>query len=181
MTANAMYEIPVDEMTPGLEIIADAGFACIAPGAKRIVQSAPTNGGLYVKCSHGKHYLDGQFNATETHYVGFIKADAKLLPTKGDAMTREQALEAALRAYLNVPVLPDIGHEDQLKAAIDNALAAVAISGASMSLDRIRDALSDLLTASAPFADQDARLAKSREAADRALCMAIIESEMPEL
>jgi hypothetical protein len=35
-------------------------------------------------------------------------------------------LLAALEAYLNVPVLPDPGHEDQLKNAINQSLAAIA-------------------------------------------------------
>ena len=35
-------------------------------------------------------------------------------------------LLAALKGYINVPVLPDVGHEDELINAINNARAAIA-------------------------------------------------------
>lgn len=46
----------------------DGGFTCMARGEVRQVQR--DDGGLYVACKDGKHYLDGQLNSTSNVYVG---------------------------------------------------------------------------------------------------------------
>ena len=45
------------DIQPGDTIIADGGFTCMRAGPT-VVQA--DNAGLYVKCSEGRHYLDGQ-------------------------------------------------------------------------------------------------------------------------
>lgn len=58
----------VDDTTAGSRVKVDGDFTCIAEGAELVVQKGPH--GLYVPCSDGCHYLDGQENDEGTHYVG---------------------------------------------------------------------------------------------------------------
>lgn len=51
----------VAEIKSGDYLEADGDFTCIKAGAKLLVQQGAL--GLYVTCSDGKHYLDGQNNA----------------------------------------------------------------------------------------------------------------------
>lgn len=56
-------------LKPGDKLIADGGFTCIPPYAKRTVMKDKAtlrpkwDSPLYVKCSEGKHFLDGQLNS----------------------------------------------------------------------------------------------------------------------
>ena len=70
------------EVKEGDILIADGGFTCLKDReeveVKRHVDptrngySSPDEG-LYVPCSAGRHYLDGQWNEEEEAYVGFWK------------------------------------------------------------------------------------------------------------
>lgn len=60
------------KVTTGSVIIADAGFTCIEPNARLVVHCA--DDGLYVKCSSGRHYLDGHLD--NGNLVGFYPAPA---------------------------------------------------------------------------------------------------------
>jgi hypothetical protein len=46
----------------------DDDFSCMMGGVNRIVQE--DDGGLFVVCAEGHHYLNGQLSEDETHYVG---------------------------------------------------------------------------------------------------------------
>jgi len=54
----------LDALKPGSTVLADAGFRCIAPAS--ILSVKEDECGLYVKCSDGRHYLDGQLNEDGT-------------------------------------------------------------------------------------------------------------------
>lgn len=63
------------QVREGTWLIADSDFTCLpANGALRKVFR--DKGGLWIRCnaSSGQHYLDGQFNDAQTHYVGFYLA-----------------------------------------------------------------------------------------------------------
>lgn len=51
----------------GDKLIADGGFTCLKPGAKRTVFI--DGGKPYICCDHGHHFLDGQMDA-EGYLVG---------------------------------------------------------------------------------------------------------------
>ena len=53
---------------PGDFLIADGGFDCIKEGAKLLVHER--DGMLYVECTHGRHYLDGQLDYDMDSLVG---------------------------------------------------------------------------------------------------------------
>ncbi|UIJ43698.1 hypothetical protein LZK98_11415 [Sphingomonas cannabina] len=61
------------EVADGTELIADAGFTCITPGAIVAVR-VDDEGGCWVPCSHGRHYLDGQLS-TAGRFIGFMLAN----------------------------------------------------------------------------------------------------------
>lgn len=53
--------VALKHLQAGARLKADSGFTCIKGG--KIVQVARADdGNLYVPCSHGRHYLDGQTN-----------------------------------------------------------------------------------------------------------------------
>lgn len=49
----------VVEVTEGTILVADGGFTCIKEGSELTV-ARDEHGKLYVPCSSGKHYLNGQ-------------------------------------------------------------------------------------------------------------------------
>ncbi len=66
----------IDDVKEGDTVVADRGFSCLISGKKYIVhndETAPR--GLHVRCSEGKHFLVGQIDKSETHYVGLYKAE----------------------------------------------------------------------------------------------------------
>lgn len=57
------------EVSAGKRLIADGGFTCLIEGEVCEVHEDPARG-LYVGCSEGRHYLDGQLNEDD-QVVGF--------------------------------------------------------------------------------------------------------------
>lgn len=58
----------LSHLKPGDRLRADGGFTCILEDATPPVK-AESDGRLYVPCSDGRHYLDGQADDGE-HLVG---------------------------------------------------------------------------------------------------------------
>ncbi len=52
----------IADVQPGMKLKADAGFTCIADGAVLTIESNE-DGELFVPCSSGRHYLDGQVDS----------------------------------------------------------------------------------------------------------------------
>lgn len=48
------------DVKAGDTLVCDGGFTCMGHGPRIVHEDA---GGLYVKCSDGKHYIDGQRDA----------------------------------------------------------------------------------------------------------------------
>ena len=61
----------VGEVKVGDHLCADVGFTCLAFGAVREVCADDT--GLYIGCSHGRHYLIGQLVTITGEYIGLTK------------------------------------------------------------------------------------------------------------
>lgn len=57
----------VHEVKKGTVLIADGGFTCMSEGSRYIVDV--DDEGPYVRCSRGKHYLDGQVTFEEPRCV----------------------------------------------------------------------------------------------------------------
>ena len=51
--------IKLSELRVGDRLTADASFTCMKAGDVRDVKYHE-NGGLYIECSHGRHYLEAQ-------------------------------------------------------------------------------------------------------------------------
>jgi hypothetical protein len=63
----------VADVRPGTKLVPGDGFTCLKAG--EIVVAKDDGRGLYVDCSNGKHYLDGQSDDGKI-YIGFdIAAD----------------------------------------------------------------------------------------------------------
>lgn len=60
--------VSVHEVKKGAVLVADGGFTCIRSGAVLTVEE--DEDGLFVPCSHGGHYLDGQISDDGKTYVG---------------------------------------------------------------------------------------------------------------
>ena len=60
--------IPMRKVKANTRLIADGGFNCIKEGARLTVMESKSR--LYVKCSSGEHYLDGQCDG-KGNFVGF--------------------------------------------------------------------------------------------------------------
>lgn len=59
----------VSQVKAGTMVVPDAGFTCLKSGVP--VQVHEDDDGLYLSCSHGKHYLDGQLRGDpDDEYVG---------------------------------------------------------------------------------------------------------------
>lgn len=56
----------ISEVKAGTRLVTDAGFTCLRRNVRRLVRKDEL--GLYIKCSEGNHYLDGQ--AQGRHYIG---------------------------------------------------------------------------------------------------------------
>lgn len=63
----------VSETKAGDVLVADGSFTCISAGAKRTVQQ-DKNGALWIGCNDGRHYLEGQADDANRHYVGLYRA-----------------------------------------------------------------------------------------------------------
>lgn len=59
--------IKCEDVHEGMVLIADDGFRCLHNGQHCEVKRS--GGGLYVECTHGHHYLDGQIE--DGGYIGF--------------------------------------------------------------------------------------------------------------
>lgn len=62
--------ITVEEVDEGDVVVVDGGFTCIAEGSACEVKR--DEGGLYIECSEGHHYLEGQRDGNT--YVGLSAA-----------------------------------------------------------------------------------------------------------
>ena len=52
-------------------LVADGGFPCLSD-QQRCEVKADSDGGLYIECREGRHYLKGQLDFhTQTELVGF--------------------------------------------------------------------------------------------------------------
>lgn len=58
----------IHNVSAGTKLKADGGFTCLDEGVILTTQS--DEGSLYVPCSCGKHFLDGQLDDGE-EYIGF--------------------------------------------------------------------------------------------------------------
>lgn len=57
----------VETVKEGTVLIADGGFTCMSEGSRYIVEI--DDEGPYVRCSRGKHHLNGQVAFTEPRFV----------------------------------------------------------------------------------------------------------------
>lgn len=77
-----LYAVPCDKVAVGTRLIADDGFTCLDEGALRVVRQ-DAHGHLFIDCSCGKHYLDGQASGAGEHglaydhYIGVKFAEDK--------------------------------------------------------------------------------------------------------
>lgn len=60
---SKMRTVRLSELKAGDIVVADADFPCMAAGRKTVEAD---EGGLFVPCSAGRHYLDGQIHC-ESH------------------------------------------------------------------------------------------------------------------
>ncbi|MCQ8781674.1 hypothetical protein [Mangrovibrevibacter kandeliae] len=58
----------LSDLKAGSQVRLDDGFTCGIAGAR--VDVAEDEGGLFVACDHGHHYLDGQLADDGDHLVG---------------------------------------------------------------------------------------------------------------
>jgi hypothetical protein len=58
-----MTKVKLSDLEAGDIIIADGGFTCMKAGLKKVYTA---DGGLYVKCNQGRHYLVGQLDSDGT-------------------------------------------------------------------------------------------------------------------
>jgi hypothetical protein len=59
----------LSDVRVGTKLVPDAGFTCMEAGA--ILEVAEDDKGLFVPCSHGRHYLDGQLE-DGVEYIGLV-------------------------------------------------------------------------------------------------------------
>ena len=59
------------DLKPGDIVIADGGFTCVQEGEHTVHRNPrlPSTEGLYIHCTEGEHYLDGQED-TDGNLVG---------------------------------------------------------------------------------------------------------------
>jgi hypothetical protein len=63
----------LDQLSAGDMVLADNGFTCLETGS--YVVQADEDGRLYIPCSHGKHYIDGQVSfSDENEIIGLTKS-----------------------------------------------------------------------------------------------------------
>ena len=61
----------LDELEPGDRVKGFRDWGCVPALAVRTVRAC--EGGLFVKCTHGRHFLDGQVG-DDGHLVGMERA-----------------------------------------------------------------------------------------------------------
>ncbi len=64
--------VSADAVKAGDVLIADSGFTCLLKG-EAVTVKADGGGHLYVPCTEGSHYLDGQLS--EGRYVGLTSSE----------------------------------------------------------------------------------------------------------
>jgi hypothetical protein len=57
----------LSQLNAGDTVTTDSGFSCMKHGAHTVKSD---DGRLYVECSHGKHFLDGQEDEEGADLVG---------------------------------------------------------------------------------------------------------------
>lgn len=62
----------LNDINPGDALIVDDGFTCMEPGDQKVAQMNQS-GELFVDCSDGRHFLDGQVG-DDGHLVGIKSA-----------------------------------------------------------------------------------------------------------
>lgn len=62
---------------PGDRIIADGGFTCLTEGDIREVKTDEHGGEMFIECSEGRHYLDGQYDG-KGNYIGLSLTEKQL-------------------------------------------------------------------------------------------------------
>lgn len=62
------------ELNEGDMVWVDEGFTCMPPGPYRVYYAL---GGLYLKCTHGYHFLNGQAD-DGVHCIGIYPTDPKV-------------------------------------------------------------------------------------------------------
>ena len=65
--------VPVSQVHSGTVLACDDSFTCLKTGARRKVRKGE-DGELYILCSAGRHYLDGQLDESGKNYIGFSLA-----------------------------------------------------------------------------------------------------------
>lgn len=65
--------LKLGDIGAGDMVITDDAFTCIAPGMTSVVHHDDGSDELYIHCSHGRHYLNGQLN-DDDEYVGLQRA-----------------------------------------------------------------------------------------------------------
>lgn len=70
--ANGYPWAKLSKLSNGSRVRVDACFTCMTPNSIRVVTQA--DDGLWISCSHGRHYLVGQADDGE-HLVGIYQVD----------------------------------------------------------------------------------------------------------
>jgi hypothetical protein len=65
---EAQMSVKVEQVKPGTVLKADAGFDCLSVDELVVVNE--DNEGLWIRCDHGYHTLDGQIDTRLGVYVG---------------------------------------------------------------------------------------------------------------
>lgn len=75
-----MQKVKLSKIKPGDKLIADGGFTCMKENDVKTVFKAsddPVYGGLFICCSHDRHYLSGQLDS-EGFLVGLYEANSSI-------------------------------------------------------------------------------------------------------
>ncbi len=71
---NGLAYATVANLKPGDIVTCDIDFGCFVPGQrKRIMKSKAqedANWPLYIRCKHGKHFIEPQIDESRTFYIG---------------------------------------------------------------------------------------------------------------
>lgn len=68
---NGILYVAYTKAVVGMQVLVDDAFECMSSVGLHTIQEDAR--GLYLECSHGKHYLDGQRNK-DGYLVGITKA-----------------------------------------------------------------------------------------------------------
>ena len=69
-TETKRPRVPTSDVKIGTVLFTDDGFTCMDSGKLKTVYRDGVTGQLFVTCTDGRHYLDGQ-ETDDGHYVGF--------------------------------------------------------------------------------------------------------------